>query len=586
MLGTMSAKKVALVQTAIGSETGAGPLAVALMALAEDTPATPTPGVPAGNGVIYRPGGMTAAPVYATWAEVQAIILDTKGDVTVFIDSSITSPAPITGATDGFGRLVISPAAYNFATVHNAEIVSGASLDNVQAINGLLSLISNRIGGPAALQHSAVNALSMSNGAQLIVGAAATLPFIEVAGSPFAMGMSKGAGVDTLAGAVPVVVLAAGAQLLWSTSDGFDAKSSKVLVTGVAGAQWTYEHDLGSGAVNTTGMAPNTATRELKDWSSDYTYKPDAPATSLGATQFSEWADIVYNMNASVAGPRRIGPRTLWIDSTFAPGGIADVPPGPVNFVGPITWRGVINTGVKLRFAAGVRLTGLDSTTFEDLTIILQNTVDPVIEISGAGNQRIVRLNNTFIDNTLGTQPFVEVSDFATGIVVMRGDGAIGGGPAGTEALKVIGESALYVQAYDLVAIGANALDYSDPAPPYGIVYLDGAASLDYTQANCPSFAPDLPGSIPELLVEGTYRLSFTNANLAANVLTVLHRLSEKFVLVDIFEAGGRVVNPAVSPFVPAVTAPVVTMVDENTCTLDFGAPLGGGDIYHVVVRR
>lgn len=584
----MSQKTQSLVEAAIGREVGVGPLAAALRALAEDggVPVPPTPGVPAGNGVIYRPGGVTAAPVYATWAEVQAIVLAEKGDVIVYIDDSITTPAPITGATDGFGRLVISPAAYKIVgALTAAEIMPGASLDNIQAFIGPQTVLSNRTGAqPPALLHSVVDITLLMRGSQLIVGAAATLPFIDVpAGDTFALGMVMGAGVDSLALGVPVVrLLGVGSTHAWFTQDGFQADAAKVLVTGVAGSLWQYVHDMSSSAMDTSGMPPNSTLRTLSVSSTEYTYKPGAPATSLGATQFDKWSDILANMPGSV-GPRAIGPKTLWIDSTLAPGGIADVPAGSIDFVGPTTWKGIINVGVNLRFAADVRLTGLDSVTFEDLSITIRNTVDPVIEISGPTTNRIVRLNNTYLDNTAGTQPFVLVSDFATGTVVMHGDGAIGGGAAGTEVLRVIGESALYVQAYDLVAIGAHSLDCTDPNS-FSIVYLDGAASLSYLQTNCPLFAPDLPNSLPELVAEGSYRRSFTNADLVANVLTVLHRLSERFVVANIFDAAGRVVNPAVSPFVPALTAPVVTMIDQDICEINFGAAIPG--TYHVVVRR
>jgi hypothetical protein len=176
----------------------------------------------------------------------------------------------------------------------------------------------------------------------------------------------------------------------------------------------------------------------------------------------------------------------------------------------------------------------------------------------------------------------VLVSNSAVGTVVMREKGSIGGGLPGTEALKVIGESQLIVQAYDLVSIAANALDYSDLVS-FGTVYLDGAASLSYVQTNCPLFVPDLPNSLPTLITEGSYRRSFTNGDLVGDTLFVTHDLSEKFVVVNVFDNGGRLLPASLAP---TPTSPFTYMNDESNCTIEFGAPLGLGDIYHVVVRR
>jgi hypothetical protein len=302
----------------------------------------------------------------------------------------------------------------------------------------------------------------------------------------------------------------------------------------------------------------------------------------LGATQFDQWSDILANMPSS-SGPRAIGPKTLWIDSTLAPGGIAVVPAGSYNFEGPTTWRGIINVGANLSFDADVRLVGLDAMTFEDLNITAKNTVFPVIEIAGAMTRRDVRIINTVINNSAGTKPFVDVSNLAQAAVILRGSSGIGGGAAGSEAVKVAVNCLVNIEAYDQAIISQFALDFDAAAGP-GNVFLDGAARLSYTQT-WPSFAPDLPGSIPSLITEGSYRQSFTNADLSlVGVLSVFHRLSETYCNVSVYDAAGRMLTPAL---VAALNTPIIRRLDENNLEVDFGAPvIPGGDIYHVIVRR
>ncbi len=49
--------------------------------------------------IIYQPGGTPGGLTVTTWAQVQKFIAARQGSVTVFVDSSIVSPAPVDAAT-------------------------------------------------------------------------------------------------------------------------------------------------------------------------------------------------------------------------------------------------------------------------------------------------------------------------------------------------------------------------------------------------------------------------------------------------------------------------------------------------------
>jgi len=561
------------VNRAIAEETGEGPTADALRDLARAAVGAALGG--SSLGVVYRPGAPTAPPYYATWGEVQAIVALEQGDLVVFLDDSFVSPLPITGASDGFGRLVISPARYFFAgSLLETKIADGAYLDNIRAFVGAMKIISLRTGAVPPLQHSAVNVTQLSNGAQLVNDATATQPFIDIApGEVFALAMTRGAGLDNSANnAVPIVDLLVGgqpAQHAWFTFDGFQFNGA-TLVRGGVNAQFQYTHDLSSGAVDVTGIVGGQTQRQLLDASAQYTYKPGAPWQFLGATEFSLWSDVVANMDPSNAGPKVIGPRTLYIDSAFAPGGIADVPAGTYGFNGPVSWRGVNSSlGSKVRFLDGAKLS--DSFEFRDLQIEVTNTVDPLI---GTAAQQITLSGCTSV-TVSGSKPFLEPTIGSTR-VVLRDRAQIAGTPA-TPAVGVLSLGArMDVSAHEESRIELDALGYA--AGTDGNVLLDDAAFLDYAQAHAPAFAPDTLAGIPQLVTGGSYRQPFTNADIQpGNTITITHDLSEKFACVEVYDGGDKVV-------LADNVGLTVTAIDESQVELDFAAPIVG--TYHVVVRR
>lgn len=93
---------------------------------------------PTFDSCIYRPGGTSGGDVFATWAEVKTFIQSSSnGKCIVYIDDSITSPAPVdaaTGVTQCNGRVELRSFAAHSAIL---LIQAGATLDNLWALTGI-----------------------------------------------------------------------------------------------------------------------------------------------------------------------------------------------------------------------------------------------------------------------------------------------------------------------------------------------------------------------------------------------------------------------------------------------------------------
>jgi hypothetical protein len=337
--------------------------------------------------------------------------------------------------------------------------------------------------------------------------------------------------------------------------------------------------------VDVTGIVGGAVQRQLLDFSSDITFKPGAPYNELGATEFALWSDVLLNTDPSQSSQRVIGPRTLHVDATFAPGGTATVPaptvPGTVyKFYGPTAWRGTNSGGgTSLSFDDGVQLG--DTVSFHDLAIAVNNTVTPLITVAVNEILGLVLSGRSQVAIN-ATQPLLSVlgAGGASAQVTLRDRATIS---AGATALSVTGvTNVLSIDAHDQTRIFQDSLEYAVGGT--GSVFLDGNASLAYTQTLAPLFAPDAPGSVPTLTTEGSFRRSFVAGDLVGIPgplplgLTLNHFLSERFVCVEVYDgAGDQIV-------VSDNVALTVVALNESSCQLRFPAPIVG--VYHVVVRR
>lgn len=146
----------------------------------EATPSTSNPSVSAECAIIYRPGGVSAGDVVATWPEVQTFVTTTDGKCLVYIDDSITTPAPIAGATGNtecFGRVELRPYSNDPTTQTVLQIQAGATLLDLYAVRGRLELQCNPSVGPVSLDWT-INA----DGGSLLLADNAILSNLPTAG--------------------------------------------------------------------------------------------------------------------------------------------------------------------------------------------------------------------------------------------------------------------------------------------------------------------------------------------------------------------------------------------------------------------
>lgn len=115
-------------------------------------------------GIIYQPGGVSSGDTVATWPEVQTAVVASHGKINIYIDDSITSPAPVptsTGITDLFGRAVIRAADPDSENIPVLEVESGATLRNLAFIVGVETQ-SNNTGATPSFDYTTPNGGNLS----------------------------------------------------------------------------------------------------------------------------------------------------------------------------------------------------------------------------------------------------------------------------------------------------------------------------------------------------------------------------------------------------------------------------------------
>jgi len=106
------------------------------------------------GAIIYKPGIASAGDTVATWPEVQAFITAAHGKAIVYVDDSVTTPAPVpgtTGTTECFGRVELRPYSNDPETQTVLQIQAGATLLDLYAVRGRLELQCVPSGSPASL---------------------------------------------------------------------------------------------------------------------------------------------------------------------------------------------------------------------------------------------------------------------------------------------------------------------------------------------------------------------------------------------------------------------------------------------------
>ena len=157
-------------------------------------PTGPT-GVAAPSSIIYFPGTPSSGDHVATWPEVQAFIAATDGRCIVYVNDTITSPAPVAGATgitDCLGRVELRPYAIGTgATVLQVE--SGATLRNLYAITGMEVRLNATISpGPSLLDWTLPAYLYISQGGSLTCAPTATVTAIALGAQTVRIQVNRG----------------------------------------------------------------------------------------------------------------------------------------------------------------------------------------------------------------------------------------------------------------------------------------------------------------------------------------------------------------------------------------------------------
>jgi hypothetical protein len=134
------------------------------------------------GSIIYQPGGVSAGDTVATWPEVQSFITKAHGKAIVYVDDSITTPAPVpgtVGTTECFGRVELRPFSSDPESQTVLQIQAGATLLDLYAVRGRLELQCVPSASPASLDWT----ININGGSLLLTGNAILSNTPETGGS-------------------------------------------------------------------------------------------------------------------------------------------------------------------------------------------------------------------------------------------------------------------------------------------------------------------------------------------------------------------------------------------------------------------
>jgi hypothetical protein len=253
------------------------------------------------DGIIFRPGVASLGNVFATWAEIKAVIAVTNGALTVFVDDSIAPAVASLGMTDCQGRVTFTSAFQHEKPVTVKLVLpDGAVLKDVKAIGGFLTVEAQGMTIPNFV-FTPDRALSLFDGG--VLSNVGTQPVIRLAANAFFVVTFTGSSIfsNPTPGAGPFVDLsAAGAQavIFTVTGSGFTTNNT---VTGAAGTSAIFQFDasLGNFPIN-PGFAGATQKLPIDD-SLFISYTPAVLANWSGVAPTSN-ADALDRIAAKI-GP-------------------------------------------------------------------------------------------------------------------------------------------------------------------------------------------------------------------------------------------------------------------------------------------
>lgn len=197
--------------------------------------------------IIYRPGVASSKLAVETWAEVQAFIALRTGAVIVYVDDSVTSPAPVPGAsgiTDCGGRVEIRSALTDSLGTSVLVIQDGATLRDLSIIRGV-EVQCDTQGVTPALDFTSVDGgnLLLKDFSTLSNANTATQPAILIAnGKTLFLNMEEGALILN-APAVPLFSVAAGGLLqMWALDATSLSAANPGFASGAGNVELNYDN--------------------------------------------------------------------------------------------------------------------------------------------------------------------------------------------------------------------------------------------------------------------------------------------------------------------------------------------------------
>lgn len=231
---------------------------------------------PQPNNIVYQPGGTTGNGIYASWADIVTLVNSANVPLTIFIDSSITNPAPLNVDCD-CRQLVTLGSVHSNTVGDTAELSTDLKLLDLAGITGPLELITNcaTIGG-LPLTGGAVftlqkNAKVTQGGATLIAS------IVQNPGDVHTINTYDSS--SFIVGAVPAVSLASGSQVTWNTRNTTVAWPGNEFA-GPADSTITRNVDASAPQITLPGFL-GTLTTVLLDASENVSYA-DTTSPSLG----------------------------------------------------------------------------------------------------------------------------------------------------------------------------------------------------------------------------------------------------------------------------------------------------------------
>jgi len=457
--------------------------------------------------LVYRPGAATSGNVFGTWGDLMTQVASVDGPVTIHLDDSVTSPAPVPAGTHTFpfGAVFQGQSPSVSARSVEVEFADGAEIVGVWRFETSLQLVSVSTSPVVIVPPDAV-VLARDD---VHFRADGTAPFFEVAdasahiislfSSTFETGVSPVVSLTTAGAFVGIVgfdqaiipddVISSVAGTTVFLSISTPDSTISFTQSGVAGTFTTsltslserVQYDDGAVAPPIVGgIASNVqaAIDALKTSGAGPTFVFQ-PGGAAGANVFTSWSSLMTALSA-VSGPK-------WVefDNRF---GAVVIPAG-----GPYDMRDTILTGRKLS-GVPVPVTIAAGTSFANL----ERLEWCALSWSGAAPAMVVspglsyfRMWGASIDRTGGTAPFFDVTTPGA-VLLTQFENASGFNPTGSGVVVELGATG--TMSFALDEASSNGVDTVGGSPGSTIVFSLRNPSARYDPITGPVFTGTLSG--------------------------------------------------------------------------------------------